>query len=163
MNDIAEVVHQWTGIPVSQMMETEATKLLQMEERLHERIIGQNEAIHAISDAIRRARSGLKDPSRPIGSFIFIGPSGVGKTELAKALAWFMFDDEDALVRVDMSEYREQHTVSRLFGAPPGYVGYEEGGQLTEAVRRRPYRVILFDEIEKAHPEVWNALLADPG
>jgi ATP-dependent Clp protease ATP-binding subunit ClpC len=159
IHDIAEVVHQWTGIPVSQMMETEATKLLQMEGRLHERIIGQDEAIHAISDAIRRARSGLKDPSRPIGSFIFIGPSGVGKTELAKALAWFMFDDEDALVRVDMSEYREQHTVSRLFGAPPGYVGYEEGGQLTEAVRRRPYRVVLFDEIEKAHPEVWNALL----
>ena len=159
IHDIAEVVHQWTGIPVNQMMETEATKLLQMEDRLHERIIGQNEAIHAISDAIRRARSGLKDPSRPIGSFIFIGPSGVGKTELAKALAWFMFDDEDALVRVDMSEYREQHTVSRLFGAPPGYVGYEEGGQLTEAVRRRPYRVVLFDEIEKAHPEVWNALL----
>jgi ATP-dependent Clp protease ATP-binding subunit ClpC len=157
--DIAEVVAQWTGIPVSQMMETEAQKLLQMEERLHERIIGQDEAIHAISDAIRRARSGLKDPQRPIGSFIFIGPSGVGKTELAKALAWFMFDDEDALVRIDMSEYREQHTVSRLFGAPPGYVGYEEGGQLTEAVRRRPYRVILFDEIEKAHPEVWNALL----
>ena len=159
VNDIAEVVHQWTGIPVSQMMETESQKLLQMEERLHERIIGQEEAIHAISDAIRRARSGLKDPSRPIGSFIFIGPSGVGKTELAKALAWFMFDDEEALVRIDMSEYREQHTVSRLFGAPPGYVGYEEGGQLTEAVRRRPYRVILFDEIEKAHPEVWNALL----
>jgi ATP-dependent Clp protease ATP-binding subunit ClpC len=159
VNDIAEVLHQWTGIPVSQMMETEATKLLHMEERLHERIIGQTEAIHAVADAIRRARSGLKDPSRPIGSFIFIGPSGVGKTELAKALAWFMFDDEDALVRVDMSEYREQHTVSRLFGAPPGYVGYEEGGQLTEAVRRRPYRVILFDEIEKAHPEVWNALL----
>jgi len=159
VNDIAGVVHQWTGIPVNQMMETEATKLLHMEERLHERIIGQDEAIHAISDAIRRARSGLKDPSRPIGSFIFIGPSGVGKTELAKALAWFMFDDEDALVRVDMSEYREQHTVSRLFGAPPGYVGYEEGGQLTEAVRRRPYRVVLFDEVEKAHPEVWNALL----
>jgi len=159
VNDIADVVHQWTGIPLSQMMETEATKLLQMEARLHERIIGQDEAIHAISDAIRRARSGLKDPSRPIGSFIFIGPSGVGKTELAKALAGFMFDDEDALVRIDMSEYREQHTVSRLFGAPPGYVGYEEGGQLTEAVRRRPYRVLLFDEIEKAHPEVWNALL----
>jgi ATP-dependent Clp protease ATP-binding subunit ClpC len=157
--DIAEVVAQWTGIPVSQMMETEAEKLLHMEGRLHERIVGQEEAIHAISDAIRRARSGLKDPRRPIGSFIFIGPSGVGKTELAKALAWFMFDDEDALVRIDMSEYREQHTVSRLFGAPPGYVGYEEGGQLTEAVRRRPYRVILFDEIEKAHPEVWNALL----
>src|SRR5574341_298183 len=159
VNDIAEVVHQWTGIPVSQMMETEAEKLLHMEERLHERIIGQDEAIHAVSDAIRRARSGLKDPSRPIGSFIFIGPSGVGKTELAKALAWFMFDDEDALVRIDMSEYREQHTVSRLFGAPPGYVGYEEGGQLTEAVRRRPYRVLLFDEIEKAHPDVWNAML----
>jgi len=141
------------------MMETESQKLLHMEERLHERIIGQDEAIHAISDAIRRARSGLKDPSRPIGSFIFIGPSGIGKTELAKALAWFMFDDEDALVRIDMSEYHEQHTVSRLFGAPPGYVGYEEGGQLTEAVRRRPYRVVLFDEIEKAHPEVWNALL----
>ncbi len=159
VNDIAEVVHQWTGIPVSQMMETESQKLLHMEERLHERIIGQEEANHAVADAIRRARSGLKDPSRPIGSFIFIGPSGVGKTELAKALAWFMFDDEDALVRIDMSEYREQHTVSRLFGATPGYVGYEEGGQLTEAVRRRPYRVILFDEIEKAHPEVWNALL----
>ncbi|MDK1028845.1 MAG: AAA family ATPase [Anaerolineae bacterium] len=159
VNDIAEVVNQWTGIPLTLMMETEADKLLHMEERLHERIVGQDEAIHAISDAIRRARSGLKDPSRPIGSFIFIGPSGVGKTELAKALAWFMFDDEDALVRIDMSEYREQHTVSRLFGAPPGYVGYEEGGQLTEAVRRRPYRVLLFDEIEKAHPEVWNALL----
>ena len=158
-HDIAEVIAQWTGIPVSQMMETEAQKLLHMEERLHERIIGQEEAIHAISDAIRRARSGLKDPRRPIGSFIFIGPSGVGKTELARALAEFMFDDEDALVRIDMSEYREQHTVSRLFGAPPGYVGYEEGGQLTEAVRRRPYRVVLFDEIEKAHPEVWNALL----
>jgi ATP-dependent Clp protease ATP-binding subunit ClpC len=159
VSDIAEVVHQWTGIPVSQMMETEAEKLLHMEERLHERIIGQDEAIHAVADAIRRARAGLKDPARPIGSFIFIGPSGVGKTELAKALAWFLFDDEDALVRIDMSEYREQHTVSRLFGAPPGYVGYEEGGQLTEAVRRRPYRVLLFDEIEKAHPEVWNALL----
>jgi len=158
-DDIAQVIAQWTGIPVSQMLESEAAKLLKMEERLHERIIGQNEAIHAISDAIRRARSGLKDPRRPIGSFIFIGPSGVGKTELAKALAEFMFGDEDALVRMDMSEYREQHTVSRLFGAPPGYVGYEEGGQLTEAVRRRPYRVILFDEIEKAHPEVWNALL----
>ncbi len=159
VNDIAEVVAQWTGIPVTQMMETEADKLLNMEDRLHERIIGQDEAIQAISDAIRRARSGLKDPRRPIGSFIFIGPSGVGKTELAKALAEFMFDDEEALVRIDMSEYREQHTVSRLFGAPPGYVGYEEGGQLTESVRRRPYRVILFDEIEKAHPEVWNALL----
>jgi len=159
VNDIAEVVAMWTGIPLNQMMETEAEKLLHMEERLHERIKGQDEAIRAISDAIRRGRSGLKDPRRPIGSFIFIGPSGVGKTELAKALAEFMFDDEDALVRIDMSEYREQHTVSRLFGAPPGYVGYEEGGQLTEAVRRRPYRVILFDEIEKAHPEVWNSLL----
>jgi ATP-dependent Clp protease ATP-binding subunit ClpC len=159
INDIAEVIAMWTGIPVSQMLETEAEKLLMMEERLHERLIGQDEAIAAISDAIRRARSGLKDPKRPIGSFIFIGPSGVGKTELAKALAEFMFDDEDALVRIDMSEYREQHTTARLFGAPPGYVGYEEGGQLTEAVRRRPYRVILFDEIEKAHPDVWNALL----
>jgi len=159
VDDIAQVLAQWTGIPVSQMMEAESEKLLKMEDRLHERIIGQEEAIHAVADAIRRARSGLKDPRRPIGSFIFIGPSGVGKTELAKALAEFMFDDEDALVRMDMSEYREQHTVSRLFGAPPGYVGYEEGGQLTEAVRRRPYRVILFDEIEKAHPEVWNALL----
>jgi len=157
--DIAEVVAMWTGIPVSQMMETEAVKLLNMEKRLYERIIGQDEAIKVLSDAIRRARSGLKDPRRPIGSFILIGPSGVGKTELAKALAEFLFDNEDALVRIDMSEYREQHTVSRLFGAPPGYVGYEEGGQLTEAVRRRPYRVILFDEIEKAHPEVWNALL----
>jgi ATP-dependent Clp protease ATP-binding subunit ClpC len=158
-DDIAEVVAMWTGIPVSQMMETEAERLLQMEERLHERIVGQDEAIHALADAIRRARAGLKDPRRPIGSFIFLGASGVGKTEMAKALAEFMFDDEDALVRIDMSEYREQHTVSRLFGAPPGYIGYEEGGQLTEAVRRRPYRVILFDEIEKAHPEVWNALL----
>jgi len=159
INDIAEVLSQWRGIPVNQMLETESTRLLHMEERLHERIIGQEPAIHAIADAIRRARSGLKDPKRPNGSFIFIGPSGVGKTELAKALAEFLFDDEDALVRMDMSEYHEQHTVSRLFGAPPGYVGYEEGGQLTEAVRRRPYRVILFDEIEKAHPEVWNALL----
>ena len=157
--DIAQVVSQWTGIPVNQMMQSEADRLLKMEENLHERIIGQDEAINAVADAIRRARSGLKDPRRPIGSFIFIGPSGVGKTELAKALAAFLFDDEDALVRLDMSEYREQHTASRLFGAPPGYVGYEEGGQLTEAVRRRPYRVILFDEIEKAHPEVWNSLL----
>jgi ATP-dependent Clp protease ATP-binding subunit ClpC len=157
--DIAEVVSQWTGIPLNQMMETESEKLLHMEDRLHDRIIGQDEAVHAIADAIRRSRAGLKNPKRPIGSFIFLGSSGVGKTELAKALAAFMFDDEDALVRVDMSEYREQHTVSRLFGAPPGYVGYEEGGQLTEAVRRRPYRVVLFDEIEKAHPDVWNALL----
>jgi ATP-dependent Clp protease ATP-binding subunit ClpC len=158
-DDIAGVVAQWTGIPVSQMMETEADKLLRMEDELHKRIIGQTAPVAAIADAIRRARSGLKDPRRPIGSFIFLGSSGVGKTELAKALAEFMFDDEDALLRIDMSEYREQHTVSRLFGAPPGYVGYEEGGQLTEAVRRRPYRVILFDEIEKAHPEVWNALM----
>ena len=157
--DIADVIHQWTGIPLTQLMESEAQKLLHMESRLSEHIIGQEEAIAAIADAIRRARSGLKNPNRPIGSFIFIGPSGVGKTELAKVLAEFLFDDEDALVRVDMSEYREQHTVSRLFGAPTGYVGFEEGGQLTEAVRRRPYRVVLFDEIEKAHPEVWNALL----
>jgi ATP-dependent Clp protease ATP-binding subunit ClpC len=157
--DIASVVGQWTGIPVNQMLETESEKLLRMEEALHNRVIGQDAAVSAIADAIRRSRSGLKDPKRPIGSFIFLGASGVGKTELAKALAEFMFDDEEALVRIDMSEYREQHNVSRLFGAPPGYVGYEEGGQLTEAVRRRPYRVILFDEIEKAHPDVWNALL----
>ncbi|MCD4754114.1 MAG: AAA family ATPase [Anaerolineaceae bacterium] len=159
VEDIAHVVHQWTGIPVTQMMETEAERLLHMEENLQKIVIGQDQAITVISDAIRRARSGLKDPRRPIGSFIFIGPSGVGKTELAKALAEFMFGDVDALVRLDMSEYHEEHTVSRLFGAPPGYVGYEEGGQLTELVRKRPYRVILFDEIEKAHPEVWNALL----
>jgi len=157
--DIAAIISDWTGIPVSRMLETEAEKLLHMEERLHERIVSQDEAVSAISDAIRRARSGLKDPRRPIGSFIFLGPTGVGKTELAKALAEFLFDDEDALLRVDMSEYQERHTVSRLIGAPPGYVGYEEGGQLTEAVRRRPYQVILFDEIEKAHPDVWNALL----
>jgi ATP-dependent Clp protease ATP-binding subunit ClpC len=159
VQDIAEVVATWTGIPVTALMQTEAEKLVGMEVRLHERIVGQDEAIRAVANAIRRARSGLKDPRRPIGSFIFLGSSGVGKTELARALAWFLFDDEDALVRVDMSEYRERHTVSRLIGAPPGYVGYEEGGQLTEAVRRRPYQVILFDEIEKAHPEVWNALL----
>lgn len=158
-DDIASIIAQWTGIPVQQMLETESEKLLRMEDALHERVIGQDEAISAISDAIRRARSGLKDPKRPIGSFIFLGSSGVGKTELAKTLAEFMFDDEEALLRIDMSEYREQHTTSRLFGAPPGYVGYEAGGQLTEAVRRRPYRVILFDEIEKAHPDVWNALL----
>jgi ATP-dependent Clp protease ATP-binding subunit ClpC len=158
-NDIAEVVAKWTGIPVTQMMETEAEKLLSMEDRLHERIVGQNRAIEVLSDAIRRSRSGLSDPRRPIGSFIFLGSSGVGKTELAKAMAEFLFDDEDALIRVDMSEFREQHTVSRLFGAPPGYIGYEQGGQLTEQVRRRPYSVVLFDEIEKAHPDVWNALL----
>ena len=158
-HDIAEVVAVWTGIPVTQLMETEADKLLHMEERLHERIVGQERAVAALSDAIRRSRSGLSDPRRPIGSFIFLGGSGVGKTELGKALAGFMFDDEDALIRVDMSEYREQHTVSRLFGAPPGYIGYEQGGQLTEQIRRRPYSVVLFDEIEKAHPDVWNALL----
>jgi ATP-dependent Clp protease ATP-binding subunit ClpC len=158
-DDIAGVVAQWTGIPVQQMLETESEKLLRMEEMLQLRVIGQSKAVSALADAIRRARSGLKDPKRPIGSFIFIGNSGVGKTELTKALAEYMFDDEDALIRIDMSEYREQHTVSRLFGAPPGYVGYEQGGQLTEQVRRRPYRVILFDEIEKAHQDVWNALL----
>ena len=157
--DVAEVISAWTGIPISQMLETETIKLLQMEERLHERIVGQDRAIAALSDAIRRSRSGMSDPRRPIGSFIFLGSSGVGKTELAKALAEFLFDDEDALIRVDMSEYREQHTVSRLFGAPPGYVGYEQGGQLTEQIRRRPYSVVLFDEIEKAHPDVWNSLL----
>jgi ATP-dependent Clp protease ATP-binding subunit ClpC len=157
--DIAQVVAQWTGIPVNQMLETESEKLLRMEDVLHARVIGQDKAVSALSDAIRRARSGLKDPKRPIGSFIFLGSSGVGKTELAKALAEFLFDDEEALLRIDMSEYREQHTSSRLFGAPPGYVGYEQGGQLTEAVRRRPYRVVLFDEIEKAHPDVWNNLL----
>ena len=157
--DIAQVVARWTGIPVNTMLEGEAIKLLHMEEELHKRVVSQHEAITAVADALRRARSGLKDPKRPIGSFIFLGSSGVGKTELAKALAEYLFDDEDALVRIDMSEYQERHTVSRLFGAPPGYVGYDEGGQLTEAVRRRPYRVVLFDEIEKAHPEVWNSLL----
>ncbi len=157
--DIAQVIAKWTGIPISKLMQTESEKLLNMEERLHDRIVGQDEAIRAISDAIRRARSGLADPRRPIGSFIFLGPTGVGKTALAQTLAEFLFDDIDALFRVDMSEYRERHTVSRLIGAPPGYVGYEEGGQLTEAVRRRPYQVILFDEIEKAHPEIWNTLL----
>jgi ATP-dependent Clp protease ATP-binding subunit ClpC len=159
VSDIAEVVSKWTGIPLHDMLQTEAEKLLRMEDALHQRIVGQNDAIAAISDAIRRARSGLKDPRRPTGSFLFLGSSGVGKTELAKTLAWFLFDDEDALLRIDMSEYREGHTVSRLFGAPPGYVGYDEGGQLTEMVRRRPYQVVLFDEIEKAHPDVWNALL----
>ena len=158
-DDVAEIVGAWTGIPVSTMLETEAEKLLDMEVRIHQRIIGQEKAVSAVADALRRSRSGLKDPRRPIGSFIFLGPTGVGKTELAKALAEFLFDDEDALVRVDMSEYQERHTVSRLIGAPPGYVGYGEGGQLTEAVRRRPYQVVLFDEIEKAHAEVWNALL----
>ncbi|MCL4467279.1 MAG: AAA family ATPase [Chloroflexi bacterium] len=157
--DIAELVAKWTGIPVTQMLETEARKLLDMEERLHERLIGQDEAVAAVADAIRRSRSGLKDPKRPIGSFIFLGPTGVGKTELARALAQFLFDDDDAMFRIDMSEYQEKHTVARMMGAPPGYVGYEQGGQLTESVRRRPYQVILFDEIEKAHPDVFNALL----
>ncbi len=157
--DIAKLISSWTGIPVSQMLEGEAEKLLHMEERIHERLINQEEAVTVISDAIRRGRAGLKDPGRPIGSFLFLGPTGVGKTELARTLAQFLFDDENAMVRLDMSEYQERHTVSRLIGAPPGYVGYEEGGQLTEAVRRRPYRVILLDEIEKAHPDVFNSLL----
>jgi len=157
--DVAEVVAKWTGIPVSRLMEGEVQKLIQMEERLHERVIGQDEAIAAVSNALRRSRAGLSDPNRPIGSFLFLGPTGVGKTELAKALAEFMFDSEQAIVRLDMSEYMEKHTVARLIGAPPGYVGYEEGGQLTEAVRRRPYAVVLLDEIEKAHPDVFNTLL----
>lgn len=157
--DIAEIVSKWTGIPVTRLMEGEMQKLVTMEERLRKRVVGQEEAITAVSNAVRRARSGLADPNRPIGSFIFMGPTGVGKTELARALAEFLFDDEKALVRLDMSEYMEKHTVSRLIGAPPGYVGYEEGGQLTEAIRRRPYSVILFDEIEKAHPDVFNVLL----
>jgi ATP-dependent Clp protease ATP-binding subunit ClpB len=157
--EIAEVVANWTGIPVSRLLEGEMEKLMHMEERLHERVVGQDEAVDVVSNAVRRARAGLQDPNRPIGSFIFLGPTGVGKTELARALAAFLFNDEDAMVRIDMSEYQEKHTVSRLFGAPPGYVGFEEGGQLTEAVRRRPYSVVLFDEIEKAHAEVFNALL----
>src|SRR5689334_1617933 len=157
--DVADVVGRWTGIPVKRMLADEMRRLVDMEEHLHQRVVGQQDAIAAVSDAIRRARAGLKDPRRPMGSFIFVGPTGVGKTELAKALAEFMFDSPDALVRVDMSEYGERHTVARLIGAPPGYVGYDEGGQLTEAVRRRPYQVVLFDEIEKAHPEVFNALL----
>jgi len=156
---IAALISQWTGIPVFRMLESEADKLVHMEDRLHERIVDQEEAVSAISEAIRRSRAGLKNPRRPIGSFIFLGPTGVGKTELARALAWFMFDNEDAMVRLDMSEYMEKHTVARLIGAPPGYVGYDEGGQLTEAVRRRPYRVLLLDEIEKAHPDVFNVLL----
>ncbi|OPZ45331.1 MAG: Negative regulator of genetic competence ClpC/MecB [Actinobacteria bacterium ADurb.BinA094] len=158
-DDIAEIVSQWTGIPVQRMKEGEADKLLKMEERLHRRVIGQHEAVVAVSEAVRRARAGLKDPRRPIGSFLFLGPTGVGKTELARALAEFLFDDEAAMVRLDMSEYMEKFSVSRLVGSPPGYVGYEEGGQLTEAVRRRPYSVVLFDEIEKAHPDVFNMLL----
>jgi len=157
--DIADVVSKWTHIPVSRLMEGEVQKLIHMEERLHKRVIGQDEAINAVANAIRRARAGLQDPNRPLGSFLFLGPTGVGKTELARALAAFLFDDEQAMVRIDMSEYQEKHTVSRMIGAPPGYVGYEESGQLTEAVRRRPYTVVLFDEVEKAHPEVLNVLL----
>jgi ATP-dependent Clp protease ATP-binding subunit ClpB len=158
-DDVAAVVARWTGIPVDRLLEGETEKLIHMEERLHERVVGQDEAVSAVANALRRARSGLQDPNRPIGSFVFLGPTGVGKTELARALAEFMFDDERAMVRLDMSEYMEKHTVSRLIGAPPGYVGYDEGGQLTEAVRRRPYSVVLLDEIEKAHHDVFNVLL----
>ncbi|MDU4095522.1 MAG: AAA family ATPase, partial [Pantoea sp.] len=157
--EIADVLARWTGIPVARMMEGEREKLLRMEQDLHQRVIGQNEAVEAVSNAIRRSRAGLSDPNRPIGSFLFLGPTGVGKTELCKALANFLFDSDDAMVRIDMSEFMEKHSVSRLVGAPPGYVGYEEGGYLTEAVRRRPYSVILLDEVEKAHPDVFNILL----
>ena len=157
--DIADVVSRWTGIPVSKMLQSERDKLLHLEDELHKRVIGQDEAIEAVADAVRRSRAGLQDPKRPIGSFIFLGTTGVGKTELAKALAEYLFDDESLMTRIDMSEYQEKHTVSRLIGAPPGYVGYDEGGQLTEAVRRKPYSVVLFDEIEKAHPDVFNILL----
>jgi ATP-dependent Clp protease ATP-binding subunit ClpB len=157
--DVAQVVAKWTGIPVSKMLEGEMQKLVTMEERLGERVIGQEEALTAVANAVRRARAGLQDPNRPIGSFIFLGPTGVGKTETARALAEFLFDDERAMIRLDMSEYMEKHAVARMIGAPPGYVGYEEGGQLTEAVRRRPYSVVLFDEIEKAHGDVFNVLL----
>ncbi len=157
--DVAQVVSRWTGIPVSRLMEGEVEKLIHMEDRLHERVVGQDEAVAAVSNALRRSRAGLSDPNRPIGSFLFLGPTGVGKTELARALAEFMFDSEQAMVRLDMSEYMEKHTVARLIGAPPGYVGYDEGGQLTEAVRRRPYAVVLLDEIEKAHADVFNVLL----
>jgi ATP-dependent Clp protease ATP-binding subunit ClpB len=157
--DIARIVSKWTGIPVTKMLEGEVKKLIEMEERLRHRVIGQDEALERVANAVRRSRAGLSDPNRPIGSFIFLGPTGVGKTETARALAGFLFDDDHALIRIDMSEYMEKHSVSRLIGAPPGYVGYEEGGQLTEAVRRRPYSVILLDEIEKAHPDVFNILL----
>ena len=156
---IAQVVSRWTGVPVDRMLEGERGKLIRMEEELRKRVVGQEEALKAVSDAIRRARAGLQDPNRPIGSFLFLGPTGVGKTELVKTLASFLFDDERAMVRIDMSEFMEKHSVSRLIGAPPGYVGYEEGGKLTEAVRRRPYQVILFDEVEKAHEDVFNILL----
>ena len=156
---IAEVVERWTGIPTSKMLEGERDKLLKMEEVLGKRVIGQNDAVTAVSQAVRRARAGLNDPKRPLGSFLFLGPTGVGKTELTKAIAEYMFDDDSAMVRIDMSEFMEKHSVSRLIGAPPGYVGYDEGGVLTEAVRRRPYQVILFDEVEKAHPDVFNILL----
>jgi ATP-dependent Clp protease ATP-binding subunit ClpB len=158
-DDVAAVVGRWTGIPVDRLLEGETEKLVQMESRLHQRVVGQDEAVEAVANALRRSRTGLQDPNRPIGSFVFLGPTGVGKTELARALAEFMFDDEHAMVRLDMSEYQERHTVARLIGAPPGYVGYDEGGQLTEAVRRRPYSVILLDEIEKAHAEVFDVLL----
>jgi ATP-dependent Clp protease ATP-binding subunit ClpB len=158
-DDVAEIVARWTGIPVSRLLEGETEKLLHMEERLHERVVGQDQAIEAVATALRRSRAGLQDPDRPIGTFLFLGPTGVGKTELARALAEFMFDTQDAMIRIDMSEYMEKHSVSRLVGAPPGYVGYEEGGQLTEAVRRRPYSVVLLDEIEKAHSDVFNTLL----
>ncbi|MCU0316378.1 MAG: AAA family ATPase, partial [Fimbriimonadaceae bacterium] len=157
--DIAETVARWTGIPVQRMLETERTKLLTMEERLHRRVIGQDEAVTAVSNAIRRSRAGISDPNKPIGSFLFLGPTGVGKTETAKALAEALFNDDRAMVRIDLSEYGEKHSVARLIGAPPGYVGYEEGGQLTEPVRRRPYAVVLLDEVEKAHPDVFNVLL----
>ena len=157
--DVAEVVSKWTGVPVTKLMEGEVEKLVKMEDRLHMRVIGQEEAVQAVSNAVRRSRAGLQDPNRPLGSFLFLGPTGVGKTELARALAEFLFDDEQALIRIDMSEYQEKHTVARLIGAPPGYVGYDEGGQLTEAIRRKPYAVVLFDEIEKAHADVFNVLL----
>jgi ATP-dependent Clp protease ATP-binding subunit ClpB len=158
-DEIAEIVARWTGIPVARLVEGEREKLLRLDEVLHERVIGQDEAVQLVADAVLRARAGIQDPRRPIGSFIFLGPTGVGKTELSRALAEALFDSEDNIVRLDMSEYQERHTVSRLMGAPPGYVGYEEGGQLTEAVRRKPYSVVLFDEIEKAHPDVFNTLL----